>query len=39
LTGVRPFGGDTVTDLIAAVVKSEPDWSKLPADVPSTYVP
>ena len=34
LTGVRAFGADTVTDTLAAVVRSEPDWSRLPADVP-----
>ena len=35
LTGRRVFGGDTVTDAIAAVVKSEPEWSALPADTPA----
>jgi serine/threonine protein kinase len=33
LTGERTFGGDTVTDVIAAVVTREPDWSALPAGV------
>jgi serine/threonine protein kinase len=32
LTGTRLFSGETVTDVIAAVVTREPDWSKLPAD-------
>jgi serine/threonine protein kinase len=27
LTGRAPFPGETVTDVIAAVVKNEPDWS------------
>ena len=35
LTGKRPFGGDDVTDTIAAVVRADPDWSKLPADTPA----
>ena len=35
LTGRRAFAGETVTDIIAAVVKNEPDWSALPADTPA----
>jgi serine/threonine-protein kinase len=35
LTGLRPFGGDDVTDTIAAVVRADPDWSRLPADTPA----
>ena len=35
LTGSRPFGGDDVTDTIAAVVRADPDWSKLPSDTPT----
>ena len=35
LTGLRPFGGDDVTDTIAAVVRADLDWSKLPADTPT----
>ena len=34
LTGRRAFQGDTATDVIAAVVKSEPAWQLLPNDVP-----
>ena len=34
LTGCRAFDGDDVTDMIAAVVSKEPDWSKLPASTP-----
>jgi hypothetical protein len=35
LTGKPPFGGgDTITDVIAAVVTREPDWSMLPKDTP-----
>jgi Tol biopolymer transport system component len=33
LTGTRAFPGDTATDVIAAVVKSEPAWDLLPDDV------
>ena len=29
LTGRRPFDGEDVTDIIAAVVSKEPDWSRL----------
>jgi hypothetical protein len=32
LTGRRAFDGDDVTETIANIVKSEPDWSALPAD-------
>src|SRR5262249_14822838 len=35
LTGLRPFSGDDVTDTIAAVVRADPDWSRLPADTPA----
>jgi serine/threonine protein kinase len=35
LTGLRPFGGDDVTDTIAAVVRADPDWSRLPANTPA----
>jgi hypothetical protein len=35
LTGRRVFeGGDTISDAVAAVLKSEPDWSALPIDTP-----
>ena len=34
LTGRAPFGGETITDVIAAVVKSDPDWSALEASTP-----
>ncbi len=34
LTGKRAFPGETVSDTLAAVLKSEPDWTALPADVP-----
>ena len=34
LTGRRAFQGDTATDVIAAIVKSEPAWQLLPNAVP-----
>jgi serine/threonine-protein kinase len=33
LSGIRPFRGEDVTDTLAAVLRSEPDWSALPATV------
>ncbi len=38
LTGVRAFEGSDVTEVIAAVMKSTPDWSAIPADVPPPVV-
>jgi hypothetical protein len=35
LTGRRAFEGETISDVLAGVLKSEPDWSLLPADVPA----
>jgi serine/threonine protein kinase/Tol biopolymer transport system component len=34
LAGQKAFEGETVSDVLAAVIKSEPDWSALPADTP-----
>ena len=34
LTGTRAFRGDTVSDVIAAIIGSEPDWQRLPAGTP-----
>src|SRR5262245_38991829 len=34
LTGRRAFRGDTVADVLAAVLRDEPEWSVLPADTP-----
>ena len=36
LTGRRAFDGEDLTDVVAAVVRGEPDWTALPADVPAT---
>jgi len=34
LTGRRVFQGDTVSDTLAAVLRSEPDWAALPPTTP-----
>ena len=34
LTGQKPFVGDDVSDTLALVLKFEPEWDSLPADVP-----
>jgi len=38
LSGRRAFDGEDVTDVMAAVVKSAPDWTALPPDVPPHVV-
>ena len=38
LTGRRPFAGETVSDLIVAILDREPDWSLLPDSVPPNVV-
>jgi Tol biopolymer transport system component len=35
LTGGKAFHGETVSDMLAEILKSEPDWSKLPAATPA----
>lgn len=35
LTGKMAFHGETITDTLAEIIKSEPDWSALPADTPA----
>jgi serine/threonine protein kinase/Tol biopolymer transport system component len=34
LAGQRAFPGETVSEILTAVIRAEPDWNKLPADVP-----
>jgi Tol biopolymer transport system component len=34
LTARRPFDGETVSDSVAAILKTDPEWSALPADTP-----
>src|SRR5262249_35290425 len=36
LTGKAAFPGDNVTEILAAVVRGEPDWSALPANTPAS---
>jgi hypothetical protein len=35
LTARRPFGGETVSEILAAVIKDEPEWKALPAGLPA----
>jgi len=35
LSAKKAFAGDTVTDTLAAIVKSDPDWSALPQALPA----
>ena len=34
LTGARPFSGETVTETIASVLKTDPNWSAIPDSIP-----
>lgn len=34
LTGVRTFEGEDVSETMASILRAEPDWKLLPADVP-----
>jgi eukaryotic-like serine/threonine-protein kinase len=34
LTGKQAFDGEDITEILAAVVKTEPDWSRLPENIP-----
>ena len=34
LTGQAPFGGETTSDIIAAILEREPEWSRLPGSTP-----
>jgi Tol biopolymer transport system component len=34
LTGRQMFTGETTTEILAAVIRAEPDWTMLPRDVP-----
>ena len=33
LTGKAPFTGDTVSDVLAGILRGEPDWNVLPSDL------
>ena len=39
LTGTRLFHGETMSDTLAAVLKTEPDWTALPAEFSSIDTP
>jgi serine/threonine protein kinase/Tol biopolymer transport system component len=34
LTGLGAFSGETTSDILASVIRAEPDWSSLPGSVP-----
>jgi len=36
LTGLRPFAGETTADSIGATLHKDPDWGRLPYDLPPT---
>ena len=36
LTGKRPFVGEDISDTLAAVLRAQPDWEALPADLSPT---
>ena len=36
LTATRAFDGETITDVLSAVVSKEADWAKLPRETPTT---
>jgi eukaryotic-like serine/threonine-protein kinase len=38
LTGSRPFGGESTSEVLGAVLRDEPDWQKLPGDTPQVVV-
>lgn len=36
LSGHRAFAGDNLTDVLSAVIRTDPDWQALPTDVPAS---
>jgi serine/threonine-protein kinase len=34
LAGARPFAGTTITDVLTAILSTDPDWTRLPATTP-----
>ena len=38
LAGRHAFGGETVSDTLAAILKSDPDWTVLPANTPEAIL-
>ena len=37
LAGRRAFGGEDVSDTLVSVFRDEPDWSRIPEDVPARF--
>ncbi len=37
LSATRPFGGTDVSEVLAGVIKSEPDWTLLPGETPDRW--
>src|SRR5438552_5393101 len=35
LTALRPFEGESISDVLASVLKTHPNWRTLPVDTPS----
>jgi Tol biopolymer transport system component/predicted Ser/Thr protein kinase len=35
LTGRKPFDGEDVTDVLASIVRADPDWTALPRETPA----
>jgi Tol biopolymer transport system component/tRNA A-37 threonylcarbamoyl transferase component Bud32 len=35
VSGVKPFDGEDVTEILGAIVKTEPEWSRVPATTPA----
>jgi Tol biopolymer transport system component len=35
LTGLSPFSGETTSDILACVIRAEPDWPAIPDSVPT----
>ncbi|MDQ3168852.1 MAG: protein kinase [Acidobacteriota bacterium] len=38
LSGAQVFGGETISDVLASVLKNDLDWNALPADLPAPIV-
>ena len=38
LCGAKPFDGDSLTDVLSAIVSREPDWTRVPPAVPLAVV-
>ena len=36
LAGHAPFAGETISDVVAAILTAEPDWTRLPVETPAS---